>query len=724
MDLSANHNMLQQPDDDDNYCEQRKQVDVDALLDLATAVNELQYDFSVRYHDPLGDIADKCRWRWKYPSLDAMISLPHCKLCLFFYECCQRHPSIGHGRHASGLEIVAFDRGILFPRDKKVWNWFFGTTDHDGIPFQVTFNEPDTGNYLGDCSVFCLAQDPAQILERHYPSKIDYSIVRFFLDTCDEQHAEDNSGRGQSESFSIPNLRVIDCETRGIVSWTEIEETAEHRYTTLSYVWGTADTTTTSSADPNTMPDAALLVIEDAIQVTKFLGLRYLWIDRYCIPQDDEAARWAQIQNMGVIYQRSYLTIIAAAGEGPSYGLPAVSSRKKRPRPLVKLQSKAYLVCPPSSPSAELKTSFRFSKWNTRGWTYQEGALSKRRLLFTDSLVQFSCVGCGPCLAQSCACVEGIDCCGGLNSVELFPTFIKTEWPSSYFYSYVGRFWPRALTNDGDALAAFTGILKEFESLSTTPIHSLFGLPIPGDGIDCSVTVFNSLRWDFVGLWQDDEQCLVQRRREFPSWTWLGWKTTADPVPEMLSIHSDHGRDYRPPPGGNLPRGMDLSVELGSGRVVRWEGNSREILEEAAAGRIPRVLRITGFTFRLRITRAEGTAKPLSDFYALAPYHTCPISHLDIATGCYNFAPPQPNTSAGYLEFTCLVFSSENETTGWGEHLTILHVLVLLSSSEADTFERVEWLQLSLINPEAWGFTPGSDKSPDPTWKLDTIRLA
>jgi hypothetical protein len=41
-------------------------------------------------------------------------------------------------------------------------------------------------------------------------------------------------------------------------------------------------------------------VAEDAIHVTKELGYRYLWIDRYCIPRD-EKKRHVHIQNMDVI---------------------------------------------------------------------------------------------------------------------------------------------------------------------------------------------------------------------------------------------------------------------------------------------------------------------------------------------------------------------------------------------------------------------------------------
>jgi hypothetical protein len=60
--------------------------------------------------------------------------------------------------------------------------------------------------------------------------------------------------------------------------------------------------------------DGLPLVVEDAICVCNEIGIEYLWVDRYCIPQDPDVARH-QIANMDSVYAGSALTIIAAAGE-------------------------------------------------------------------------------------------------------------------------------------------------------------------------------------------------------------------------------------------------------------------------------------------------------------------------------------------------------------------------------------------------------------------------
>jgi Heterokaryon incompatibility protein (HET) len=51
--------------------------------------------------------------------------------------------------------------------------------------------------------------------------------------------------------------------------------------------------------------------VGDAVRVTKTLGLRYLWIDRLCIVQDDEEDWARESSQMCNIYEGAVLTISA-----------------------------------------------------------------------------------------------------------------------------------------------------------------------------------------------------------------------------------------------------------------------------------------------------------------------------------------------------------------------------------------------------------------------------
>jgi len=150
----------------------------------------------------------------------------------------------------------------------------------------------------------------------------NWSGIARALSTCRDEHT---TSCGEFLTPSIPALHVIDCATRTLVPFSEHVKSVG--YTTLSYVWGAATKTFALSAG-STLPAPAPLVVEDALKVCRNLGLSYLWIDRYCIPQHDPAAKHSHIRRMNLIYKESDLTIIAAAGAGPDYGLPGVSSRR------------------------------------------------------------------------------------------------------------------------------------------------------------------------------------------------------------------------------------------------------------------------------------------------------------------------------------------------------------------------------------------------------------
>jgi len=75
------------------------------------------------------------------------------------------------------------------------------------------------------------------------------------------------------------------------------------RYAALSYVWGGDQPLKTTSknvlAHCQGIPFTVLsATIRDAIEVTRQLGIRYIWIDSLCILQDDADARAIEIARM------------------------------------------------------------------------------------------------------------------------------------------------------------------------------------------------------------------------------------------------------------------------------------------------------------------------------------------------------------------------------------------------------------------------------------------
>lgn len=74
------------------------------------------------------------------------------------------------------------------------------------------------------------------------------------------------------------------------------------KYLALSYVWGES-----GLAHSGEMLINAPQTVKDAMYATKRLGQRYLWVDRYRIPQEGNE-RHVHIANMNSIYEAAYVT--------------------------------------------------------------------------------------------------------------------------------------------------------------------------------------------------------------------------------------------------------------------------------------------------------------------------------------------------------------------------------------------------------------------------------
>jgi hypothetical protein len=69
--------------------------------------------------------------------------------------------------------------------------------------------------------------------------------------------------------------------------------------------------------------------VEDAMEVCRRLGEPYLWVDRFCITQDDDGHKAEQIAAMAAIYSLAELVIVVTDGDSDS-GIAGVS--RERPQ--------------------------------------------------------------------------------------------------------------------------------------------------------------------------------------------------------------------------------------------------------------------------------------------------------------------------------------------------------------------------------------------------------
>ena len=169
----------------------------------------------------------------------------------------------------------------------------------------------------------------------------------------------------------------------------------KYRYAALSYVWGnTIDPfqTTVSNFDSLCKPNAFKQpenvwrlpnTIKDSILLTRTLGVQYLWVDRFCIIQDDEVAKPDQLASMTSIYSNSYFTIATTEGEDSTYGICGIGKRRPRAPPF-----QLFEFTPSCRMFAALPRRARTRQvYHTRGWTFQEWTLSRRMIVFHDQTV-------------------------------------------------------------------------------------------------------------------------------------------------------------------------------------------------------------------------------------------------------------------------------------------------------------------------------------------------
>ena len=159
----------------------------------------------------------------------------------------------------------------------------------------------------------------------HTGSEETLALAASWVKQCNTQHPK-CTGLWVKQSPYLPT-RLIDIGTLdGSVKphlWIPENGHKHIPYITLSYRWGMSPTVLLTQASlPVLCEEIPIQLLpqtnQDAIKITRFLGVRYLWIDAICIIQDLDTDWQNESENMGNIYHNSYCTIsasMAATGE-------------------------------------------------------------------------------------------------------------------------------------------------------------------------------------------------------------------------------------------------------------------------------------------------------------------------------------------------------------------------------------------------------------------------
>ncbi|KAF2002670.1 HET-domain-containing protein [Amniculicola lignicola CBS 123094] len=171
-------------------------------------------------------------------------------------------------------------------------------------------------------------------------------------------------------------------------------------YATLSHCWGTGPLLKATKAKwsklvSNIPFDALPPLFQDAIIITRQLGIRYIWIDSLCIIQDSSRDWETESAKMGAIYENSYVTI-SATDSGDSNTRCLVDRRKAIKIPYENTAKKEFelrarLIQDHHPDTVEREPARPAGHLMTRAWALQEHTLSTRILHYTATELLFEC---------------------------------------------------------------------------------------------------------------------------------------------------------------------------------------------------------------------------------------------------------------------------------------------------------------------------------------------
>lgn len=240
----------------------------------------------------------------------------------------------------------------------------------------------------------------------------------------------------------------------------------------------------------------------DAIEVTRQLGFRYLWIDSLCIIQDDEVDWLQESQKMGAIFEEAACTIAAVDSvddDGTDHGLflsrdtdplsikltlpykkvplSRLSQRVfkthasvyiwkvrwLREEPTLKTCVKNTITVRPRIVSSWKRVPR--SNWHNRGWVLQERLLSRRLIYYTKEKLSWSCF-------TKSGDEEGDEPKVAART-SLLPVQRESGFPAFATWRHIiSDYQSCQLTFSKDRLAALSGISARLETYFSCKIYA------------------------------------------------------------------------------------------------------------------------------------------------------------------------------------------------------------------------------------------------------------
>ncbi|KFY38576.1 hypothetical protein V494_04320 [Pseudogymnoascus sp. VKM F-4513 (FW-928)] len=396
-----------------------------------------------------------------------------------------------------------------------------------------------------------------------------------WINECKESHQYCKT----SASQSLPT-RLIDVQLASPTLVSTRGKTGT--YATLSYCWGLSPDnpfesmyTTTEATIQSRMGGMNFneipKTLQDAILVTRAIGLKYLWIDALCIIQDSKSDVEHEIQNMDSVYGNCEIVICATNGTSSKTGF---LSPRCDIQPLVTVP---FVPCDGGKPGAygfyDTETfparndwqSVERSEWNQRAWTFQERIVPPRVLHFGKETVRLECrtsdfseLGCLPRQVVIGNSVLGNDY-RHLGVLERLCAQDPPDKPEIYetYYKFACEYSKRKLSFETDRLSAFSAVVTRFKQVMES--ENLYGI-WAGD-------IWRGLIWSVWGRRVDkaiaskNKTSTTQVKLAWPSWSWYSCPNAVSWIHSSKVWKSASAQSLLPQ-GNNSPVLVSFSTTL------------------------------------------------------------------------------------------------------------------------------------------------------------------
>lgn len=225
-----------------------------------------------------------------------------------------------------------------------------------------------------------------------------------WINTCQSEH---HACRGSGHRDSILPTRVLDVGTEGDnIVRLHGSYGAPGNFVYLSFPWGgvrpafVATSENFVSMTDGIPLDSLSEIHQDAVDATRRLGFRYLWVDALCMIQDDKEDAMMELQRMSEYLSNATFVLQAAAS-------PNSNARLYQPRRKALLHMEItrarQLESVTSEPESSMVTGVELrlplqtasealgARVMKRGWMFQEIILPSRMVIFGEDQIYWHC---------------------------------------------------------------------------------------------------------------------------------------------------------------------------------------------------------------------------------------------------------------------------------------------------------------------------------------------